>query len=564
MTDESAPPPPPPASPPPPLETTIGKYIARFRFEKPQPREARVAAQRSDFWWTKSPRYSPSASPASTWASGGVFRFPEEEEDEVSDAFTEEEEKRSNIREVSDVDSVESKLRRRLGVCSSEEGHELTTSTSVDALQSWGSAEWSSEEFEEEEGEEEEEEGGEDPEEVIARVRKRLGWGATTSTVAATARLKPIELKLSMDQEEKRGRLKPPSSPGSYTRGESLNSFGYSSVERGRFEEASSMGSAEAKEEKEEEEQWVSVTKSEEKIAGSVSSLGESDTQSRRTEPSPLEFTATEPHSSNSSVNYRQESAAREELGDDQIAPVNESCGADVQTEEKDSISCDCKAEGELKEELRFQSEVQEESAAEQVEELPLLPTASPARPEAALESARSSSEGIVSGRSHRSSSSPREEGEKTPTETTKTLDSLVSLVVHSWENDFFLGSPGEEQDPAPVDMCEDSPAKDQNLSGAGDLWDAASASASPSLPPLTRGNSDQASTKGDLHSEIVPSSALLADKPNVSSNETAQMETQEDEEEDCEVPGEEDDHIAQMLLGRIALLEAALRQIDR
>ncbi|KAG6960819.1 hypothetical protein JG687_00008025, partial [Phytophthora cactorum] len=52
-----------------------------------------------------------------------------------------------------------------------------------------------------------------------------------------------------------------------------------------------------------------------------------------------------------------------------------------------------------------------------------------------------------VSGRSQDSSSSDRRE-ELIPTETTKTLDNLVSLVVHSWENDFFSTSESKEVDP--------------------------------------------------------------------------------------------------------------------
>jgi hypothetical protein len=54
----AAPPPPPPSN-----ATTIGKYIARFRHESPRPRDARATAQRSDFWWLESRRETASASP---------------------------------------------------------------------------------------------------------------------------------------------------------------------------------------------------------------------------------------------------------------------------------------------------------------------------------------------------------------------------------------------------------------------------------------------------------------------------------------------------------------------
>ncbi|KAG6616429.1 uncharacterized protein IUM83_18497 [Phytophthora cinnamomi] len=176
---------PPPLSPPPALEaTTIGKYIARFRYEKPQPREARVAAQRSDFWWTRSPRYarSPPRSP-STWASGGDFAFPEGEEEEEKEEeeiegkinvniTTEEEEKEAGVEDGdSSVDSVESKLRRRLGVWGSDSSLGGEGPNSANVLQAWGSVDWSSVDLEEEPDDEE----GEDPEEVIERVRRRLG-----------------------------------------------------------------------------------------------------------------------------------------------------------------------------------------------------------------------------------------------------------------------------------------------------------------------------------------------------------------------------------------------------
>ncbi|KAG6966939.1 hypothetical protein JG688_00006539 [Phytophthora aleatoria] len=137
-TMESAPPPAPPLSP---ETTTIGKYIARFRYEKPQPREARAAAQRSDFWWTKSPRYSRSPSPPSTWASGGVFAFPGEGEGGENEDLAANTEEKEVEEDKESVDSVESKLRQRLD---------------------WGSVDL-----------EEMEEENEDPEEVIERERHR-------------------------------------------------------------------------------------------------------------------------------------------------------------------------------------------------------------------------------------------------------------------------------------------------------------------------------------------------------------------------------------------------------
>ncbi|EGZ06597.1 hypothetical protein PHYSODRAFT_248098 [Phytophthora sojae] len=251
MAEDAAPPPPPPLSPPPALRaTTIGKYIARFRYEKPQPREARVAAQRGDFWWTKSPRYARSPPPSpSTWASGDVFSFPDEDEQEEEEEEEEEEpiDEKTTTEEVeekefqipqegegndSSVDSVESKLRRRLrvwGSDSSREGEVLTGAEPAEVLQSWGSVEWGSVDLDEV-GEVEEVER-EDPEEVIERVRRRLGWGSTTTSGAAasTSGLKLIDFRLSIDKgEEPRRQLgrKPPLSPGSYRRGGPLEGFG--------------------------------------------------------------------------------------------------------------------------------------------------------------------------------------------------------------------------------------------------------------------------------------------------------------------------------------------------
>lgn len=41
--------------------TTIGRYIARFRYEQPLPREQRVGVQKEDFWWKSGDSSSPTA-----------------------------------------------------------------------------------------------------------------------------------------------------------------------------------------------------------------------------------------------------------------------------------------------------------------------------------------------------------------------------------------------------------------------------------------------------------------------------------------------------------------------
>ncbi|KAF1791824.1 Peptidase S1, PA clan [Phytophthora cactorum] len=311
------------------------------------------------------------------------------------------------------VDSVESKLRQRLGLWSSESRQgisdnreELSPAKSPEFVQSWGSVDWGSVDLEEMEEE------NEDPEEVIERTEA-------------------IEFRLSIDASVDRrdtGRrqlgMKPPLSPGFIE--DSSKSVDYRSISsRGRIEEVeSSICSADAKcasvDDGKEEENRSPVAEQEEKIA------------------------------------------VRGEI----LASPNDN----------------------------------------------------------------------VSGRSQDSSSSDRRE-ELIPTETTKTLDNLVSLVVHSWENDFFSTSESKEVDP--TDDTREQVTESRE--GSNCIEDTPPNVKHPPTPQ-----------------KMVPTQNIYLLK-----EKSTQPDQDDEEKEDDEVPGEEDDQIVQMLLGRISLLEEALRQID-
>ncbi|KAG3114548.1 hypothetical protein PI124_g13532 [Phytophthora idaei] len=568
---ESAPPPAPPLSP---ETTTIGKYIARFRYEKPQPREARAAAQRSDFWWTKSPRYSRSPSPPSTWASGGVFAFPGEGgggENEDLAANTEEKE----VEE--DKESVDSKLRQRLGLWSSESRQgisdnreELSPAKSPEFVQSWGSVDWGSVDLEEMEEE------NEDPEEVIERVRRRLGWGATTSGISSStaSRPKPIEFRLSIDASVDRrdtGRrqleMKPPLSPGFIE--DSSKSVDYRSISsRGRIEEVeSSICSADAKcasvDDGKEEENRSPVAEQEEKIAvrgGNVSSMVVSGEPSLHDELPSVDI-AAKGLRSNSSLVASHSSQASEPRDDALMVPVNEIIG-EVASAASPLLDISTSNVAVEKQEEKTQSpcKTSEHDAIDAVAEPPLLPAASPVRPDLAAELASPSPNDNVSGRSQDSSSSDRRE-ELIPTETTKTLDNLVSLVVHSWENDFFSTSESKEVDP--TDDTREQVTESRE--GSNCIEDTPPNVKHPPTPSKSSNESieaiddaeDQVTTK-DACQEMVPTQNIYLLK-----EESTQPDQDDEEKEDDEVPGEEDDQIVQILLGRISLLEEALRQID-
>lgn len=192
------PPPPPPASPPPsasaspsaasaggvrppplelaPRETTIGKYIARFRFGQPRPRDARAAVDSGDFWWTRSPRYKRSQSPSSAAsASPGRSRasvFDLEDEDSLQgkeNAPSDSNDGRATSRGLyRSLDDLERRVREDLSEAPSlasswSSVHSLTEDTAASRVAVESAAE--------------------DPEVVIERVRRRLGWRSASYSI---------------------------------------------------------------------------------------------------------------------------------------------------------------------------------------------------------------------------------------------------------------------------------------------------------------------------------------------------------------------------------------------
>lgn len=558
--DVSAPPPPPPQSPPPVMDTTtIGKYIARFRNEKPQPRDARGAARESDFWWTKSPRFLRSPSPPSTWTSGGVFLFPSEEEKDKLAANTDE--KEDNILagdDIKSVDSVESNLRQGLGLWSSNSRQgtsanalEFTLAKTPEVEQSWGSMDWRS--FDLEEMEEE----NEDPEEVIERVRRRLGWGAATSGIGLSTapRLNPVEYPLSIDMRERRrdiGRSelgrKPPLSPG-YTEkslgsNRSILSRGSMEQERDfggrRFEKAVSLIDAKNASvvEGKEEGNRSPDTEFAEGIyfqCGNESSMEAREDQCTH-DQLPSAGVAIEGLRSNRSSAASLSSTVSKPHDNELIAPLDESHGEVLGAGSLFLGTSESNVQNE-EEKSQTSRPISDHDAVDAIAEPPLLPTSSPERPELTSPS----SNGCVAGRFHDSSSSSNR-GDLIPTETTKTLDNLVSLVMHSWENGFFSTSGRLEAEPRDDSNSINGPAVTPNVNLA-----------------------KKTSNKTNEDKEAVVMVEIIAEGSVPTHTLFKEMSTQPDseDEEDGDVPREEDDQIAQMLLERISRLEEALRRID-
>lgn len=195
---------------PPPLdvaphETTIGKYIARFRNDKPRPREARAAVDGRDFWWTLSPRYkrrlqSPgsatSSSPGRSRASIFDFDVCDEEEDKAAgdggsasrdrqdkenawnhsnmtersseDRDSSREERRAGNVLYQSLDELERRVRRELGeLPSAVPSLASSWSSSATLMEDIGVAESATE----------------NPEVVIERVRRRLGWRSASYSI---------------------------------------------------------------------------------------------------------------------------------------------------------------------------------------------------------------------------------------------------------------------------------------------------------------------------------------------------------------------------------------------
>ncbi|KAJ8571421.1 hypothetical protein ON010_g5414 [Phytophthora cinnamomi] len=356
------------------------------------------------------------------------------------------------------------------------------------------------------------------------------------------------------------------------TQRRSTSSWG--SVEREReldehFEEVKSpsVGSVDGREhvagkEGKEENGQSPVARSEGEPAarGNVSSAKGGDTKGFHTDVSAVGLRDEGLGSSGLSVGSRcsEQHEPVEGRCNNSILPANESNAVAMNDESSCSDEREIKAVPDVKKkELQSQNNAQERISFDDVPELPLPLTTSPARPEPVLDSALPWSGGNLSDRSHESSISSRGQDGSIPTETASTLDSLVSLVVHSWEHDFFSESASEQREGVTPKKASDKPLA------------AANTPTQPNETHLPHVN-EATDSSGVQCSSPVPNAeesyqaSVSADNVDEQLNGMTEFEQHnEDDAEDSEVPGEEDDQIVQMLLERIALLEEALRQTD-
>ncbi|RLN32750.1 hypothetical protein BBJ28_00021589 [Nothophytophthora sp. Chile5] len=603
VDDEAAPPPPPPLSPPPTqTTTTIGKYIARFRYEKPQPREARAVVQRSEFWWTTSPRYARSPSPPSSWASGGAFDFPETERSEDDEQTLQEpaadskDTREGGDEDVENVESVERKLRRRLGAPSSANSRssshrsQSVASPPIEAMASWESFDWQALELAEVDTTEqvlsEEDEEGDDPEEVIERVRRRLGWNVARSIP------RPSAFYLSLENTQKpslkpRHQQKPPLSPVGPLRMESFGSRGRSNstcnwgspvpvhgrgdqhAEPASLSEASSaVGlSAETLENEGdgEEYQWegtlidgvdeMELSPGDDVISSRGSGVPTVDRGTCSSETTPVVVNR-----------LLVEADAAEQKGGDAKRPP-------IQLSDRHEAAAVCPEETLIADEKSSEHEghVGETAASDDLQgdetighvqaNLPALPAVSPV-----LWNVTSDPLTLpTSRRSQLSTSSLRSRDGRVLGETTATLDNLVSLVVHSWGD-----SPEKELEKREQEQKGSKLQLEYGATAGDDIGDAIERSA---VVGATNGvNEEDSSARDSVESalEVMPQTReapVVGNAPNalkIASMEVTQLRSDAKEEaEEDEVPGEQDDEIVRMLLERIALFELALRRID-
>ncbi|GMF51480.1 unnamed protein product [Phytophthora fragariaefolia] len=566
-------PPPPPLSPPPALEpTTIGN-----------------------------------PSPPSTWASGGVFSFPDDEEEEDEEEKEEREINGENAKEVrgegvplegdgaDSIDSVESKLRRRLGIWSSVEGEEESDGSAgakpAEVLQSWGSVEWRSIELEDDDDEEEVGDEDETPEKVIERVRKRLGWG-----VMAASRLKPIDFRLSMDKsnrtEEPRRQVgrKPPLSPGTHRNGDRLDTFNFRSTssweslkQEWEFDDSSeemklSSGDSAAKArepgimEVKEEDQQSSVVRNERELSVNCDSISPAEKGDASAADRDMKVSGL-PAGSHTSPTVKT-------VTTDGAGPAKRVSGGITTNhrpmtprseESRFASNFDSKTahEQHMKE---LQSEKKtEDSSTGQVPNAPLLLSISPSRPEPALVAALPSSNDSLGGSSDDLCAASPGHDQSIPTETAKTLDSLVSLVVQSWEHDFFSGPSSEQQNEATVTYKQEDTAASKTMASGKPISDVVTlAQSNEDHLAHSKVKSEATNSSVSVQYSSTVSSAEAAPTPASADINSAQpeeitlLQRGDDDNEDSEVPGEKEDQIVQMLLERIVLLEEALRQVDR
>ncbi|RLN46982.1 hypothetical protein BBJ28_00010044 [Nothophytophthora sp. Chile5] len=606
VDDEAAPPPPPPLSPPPTqTTTTIGKYIARFRYEKPQPREARAAVQRSEFWWTMSPRYARSPSPPSSWASGGAFDFPETEESEGDEQTLQEpaadskDTQEGDGEDVKSVESVERKLRRRLGAPSSANSRssnhisQSVASPSIEAMASWESSDWQTLELAEvdttEQALSEEDEEEDDPEEVIERVRRRLGWNVARSIS------RPPAFHLSLENTQKpslkpRHQQKPPLSPvgplrmepfGSRAQSSSTCNWGSPVPVRGRgdqhadpmslLETSSAVGpSAETlkNEGDGEEYQWEGTL-----IDGDDEMklpLGDDVISSRGSSVHTVDRGACSSETTSVVVNHLLvEADVAEQKGDNTKRPpirLNDLHEATAICPKETLITGEKSSEheGHLGE-IAVSDDFQGGEAIGHVQaNLPALPAVSSVLWDAISDPLALS----TSRRSQLSTSSSRSRDGRVLRETTATLDNLVSLVVHSWGD-----SPERELEKREQERKGSKPQIEYGATVGNDIGDAVERSAvvgatngvNEEKPNATREEDSSAQDAVESALEVMPQTREASAVGNaLEVLKIAQLgnDAKEEAEED-ELPGEQDDEIVRMLLERIALFEHALRRID-
>lgn len=196
-----------------PLETTIGRYIARFRNDEPRPREARAAVASGDFWWAQSPRFkrmqAQSPASAASFSPRRSFDFEEDDEEEQktnrgADSRGSErstarrspadarpdlnpQTKRSGNDMYASLDELELQVRRDIGGA-------LSAAPSV--AHSWSSSDNSIRDggAESAASSHSQSSAAEDPEAVIERVRQRLGWQTSSSTSHRTSSFETEEI----------------------------------------------------------------------------------------------------------------------------------------------------------------------------------------------------------------------------------------------------------------------------------------------------------------------------------------------------------------------------------
>lgn len=575
---------PPPQSPSPVLETTtIGKYISRFRYEKPQPRKSRVAAQRGDFWWTKSPRHSCSPSSLSTRTSGNAFAFSDTDDEDTIDTTKQNrmEEEEWNLSIEEDGESVESKLRQRMGLFSSKLS-EHKKELELENSRTWGCMDLESFDLDVEE-----EDVDMDPEDVIERVRRRLGWNTTMSGngFSNASRPKPPESQLSIASRTDLGCQQLETKPQSSTALRTEEEIVYKSTSSIKIlHQAQEYGAGEDDRlasckydtdvkiksvvENDEKEKLLSITESVAQLEGDHGhvSFGE---QSKLLGLLPTADLAVRKMELSSSTVFSQVPKSGEALDSAFMIPPNNSL--------EESSSATLPHRNTLENNITMKGRVESlQSPHQRLQHDALCAMASPSFQQiVCLEKADlapkltypTSYKKINNVQAHDLHSTDTRD-ESISVETTETLNNLVSLVVHSWENTFLSSSKSEESELLnnSREQIADSGADMNCHDDANDK----TASFSVNLPLIAVGDNK---TKEVSDGAQAPRMAKMTTEDTCEDTSTPikktnhePTRTNKDDEKivDDKISEEDTDPIVQMLRDRIFLLEEALRQIDR